>query len=89
MLISHSRWEIRRKMTDHKLSRLQQEEFKIFKEFATRISYHGLFAEAVFWGLSDIEDLFHGMMTLMWQCQDQTLKYFLSWLPNIYQRSCI
>lgn len=33
MLISHSRWEIRRKMTDHKLSRLQQEEFKIFKEF--------------------------------------------------------
>lgn len=33
MLILHSRWEIRRKMTDHKLSRLQQEEFKIFKEF--------------------------------------------------------
>ena len=50
MLTSHSRWEIRRKMTDHKLSRLRQEEFKIFKEFATRISCPGLFAEAVFWG---------------------------------------
>ena len=87
MLILHSRWEIRRKMTDHKLSRLQQEEFKIFKEFI-RICDENKLSWFICGG-SFLGAVRHKGFIPWDECQDQTLKYFLSWLPNIYQRSCI
>lgn len=79
-------------MSKHELSKLQEAELDIFKEFIRICQENHLryfICGGSFWGQSGIRALFLGMMISMLQCLDPILKYSCKLLLDYFQKICI